>query len=123
LTDPKEWRVLKEFLSDCLVVLVVAVGAGDLAVASFHIPATNGSVVLVVEGTDETPEEEEGRADESVGTRDGTTRGGVTTGAGSDTAGGGAGEDNGGNGTGDSTGDGLGLMVVLVGPVVLGPAD
>jgi hypothetical protein len=43
-------RVLKEFLSDCLVVLVVAVGAGDLAVASFHIPATNGSVVLGCNG-------------------------------------------------------------------------
>jgi hypothetical protein len=25
-------------LSDCLVVVVVAVGAGDLAIASFHIP-------------------------------------------------------------------------------------
>jgi hypothetical protein len=39
LTDPKGWRVLMEFLSDCLVLLVGAVGAdGGLAIASFHMP-------------------------------------------------------------------------------------
>jgi hypothetical protein len=29
-------------LAECLVVVVVAVGAGDLAIASFHIPESFG---------------------------------------------------------------------------------
>jgi hypothetical protein len=38
LTDPKEWRVLIK-VSDCLLfVMVLAVDAGGLAIASFHMP-------------------------------------------------------------------------------------
>jgi hypothetical protein len=104
LADPKEWRVLIEFVVDCLLLGVGAVGAGGgLSIASFHIPGVvGGSPVFGPQGSIKSVPISDGRTDEALA---GGDSGGVRVDNPPD-----------GGGTGGITN---GLWGVVVGPVVL----